>query len=151
MPSGLGGRSFRPVLAGDADEHRPFVVSSWPLYFAEGEITLAVDSRPRHISSYMPLTVSTRYRSLILGGPDDEPEFYDLVGVPGEQDNIWESETREGLKLARQALSFLEEQGTPQEHVRPRRMSLERFASGNARGNSDRTERPQQWVDKEAG
>ena len=150
-PASVQGDSFFGVLTGERDEQRSFVVSSWPLYFAEGEITLAVDSRPRHISSYMPLTVSTRDRSLILGGPDDEPEFYDLVGVPGEQDNIWESETREGLKLARQALSFLEEQGTPQEHVRPRRMSLERFAAGNARGNSDRTERPQQWVDKEAG
>jgi hypothetical protein len=151
VPASVQGDSFFGVLTGERDEQRSFVVSSWPLYFAEGEITLAVDSRPRHISSYMPLTVSTRDRSLILGGPDDEPEFYDLVGVPGEQDNIWESQTREGLKLARQALSFLEEQGTPQEHVRPRRMSLERFAAGNARGNSDRTERPQQWVDKEAG
>src|SRR5918995_2861132 len=144
IPASVQGESFFGVLTGERDKQRPFVVSSWPLYFAEGEITLAVDSRPRRILNYMPLTVSTRDRSMILGGPDDEPELYDLGGAPpGEQDNIWESQTREGLALARRALSFLEEQGTPKEYVRPRRMSLERFAAGNARGDSDRTEKPQ--------
>jgi arylsulfatase A-like enzyme len=57
-PSAMQGKSFLDVLVG-GDEHRPFVVSSWPLYFAEGEITTAVDSRLRRISSYMPITITT--------------------------------------------------------------------------------------------
>jgi hypothetical protein len=67
-PEGVQGSSFAPVLRGDRDEHREFVVSSWPLYFAEGEITSAVDDTPRRLSSYMPITISTRSRSVILGG-----------------------------------------------------------------------------------
>jgi arylsulfatase A-like enzyme len=50
-PSAMQGESFLDVLVGSEDEHRPFVVSSWPLYFAAGEIITAVDSRPRRLSS----------------------------------------------------------------------------------------------------
>src|SRR5439155_17147995 len=75
--AGVQGSSFGKVLAGRAEEHRPLVVSSWPLYFAEGELTSAVDSRPRRIASYMPITATTRSRSLIIGGPSEPPELYD--------------------------------------------------------------------------
>jgi hypothetical protein len=78
-PSVMQGESFLDVLVGSKEEHRSFVLSSWPLYFAEGEITTAVDFRPRRISSYMPITITTRDRSVILGGPEDPPEFYDLT------------------------------------------------------------------------
>src|SRR5439155_13719617 len=63
-PPAMQGTSLRDVLAGK-DEHRPFVVSSWPLYFAEGELTSAVDSRTRRITSYMPITVTAPRWSLI--------------------------------------------------------------------------------------
>jgi arylsulfatase A-like enzyme len=152
----IRGESFLGVLAGDRDQHRPFVVSSWPLYFAEGEITLAVDSRPRRIASYMPLTVTTRDRSLILGGPDETPEHYDLRRDPREQTNIWESNVEEGLDLIRRAISFLEQQGTPEEYLAPRRMVLQKFAAGSVRGqpapaNLTDEEDPEWRADKEAG
>ena len=124
----MQGESFLNVLVGSDDEHRPFVVSSWPLYFAEGEITTAVDSRPRRISSYMPLTITTRDRSLILGGPDDKPELYDLARDPHEQTNAWDAHPQEGKTLGKEALSFLEEQGTPEELLAPRRKAAESFA-----------------------
>jgi arylsulfatase A-like enzyme len=38
-PSAMQGESLLDVLVGSKDEHRPFVISSWPLYFAKGEIT----------------------------------------------------------------------------------------------------------------
>lgn len=124
----MQGESFRDVLHGRRDEHRPFVISSWPLYFAEGEITTAVDSRPRRISSYMPLTVATRDRSLILGGPAEAPELYDLQSDPGEQTNIWKDRTHEGQALSETAIAFLQSLGTPEEYLRPRRMVLEQLA-----------------------
>ncbi|MGH3033990.1 MAG: sulfatase [Gaiellaceae bacterium] len=127
-PPALAGRSFRPVLAGREDEHRPFVISSWPLYFAAGEMTSAVDSRTRRIANYMPLTVTTRTRSLILGGAEEEPELYDLVADPGEQVNVWRGGSEEGARLAREAVAFLEEQGTPERHLEPRRSALRAFA-----------------------
>jgi arylsulfatase A-like enzyme len=128
VPAGIQGRSFREVLIGAREEHRPFVVSSWPLYFAEGELTTAVDSRPRRIARYMPLTVTTRSTSLILGGPTEEPELYDLEADPAEQANIWATGGAEGRELARAAVAFLEECGTPERHLEPRKSALRTFA-----------------------
>jgi arylsulfatase A-like enzyme len=128
-PSAMQGESFLGVLVGsDKDENRPFVVSSWPLYFAEGEITTAVDSRPRRISSYMPLTVTTQDKSIILGGPDHKPELYDLARDPREETNTWDDRAQEGKALCEEAISFLEEQGTPDDLLAPRRKALESFA-----------------------
>src|SRR5688572_26075302 len=128
-PEGIHGRSFREVLLGGRAEHRPFVVSSWPLYFAEGELTTAVDSRPRRIARYMPLTVTTRSTSLILGGPTEEPELYDLESDPGEQMNLWPDRRDEAADLAREAVVFLEECDTPERYLEPRRSALRAFAS----------------------
>jgi arylsulfatase A-like enzyme len=130
-PGTMRGRSFRAALRGELGEHRPFVVSSWPLYFAEGEMTSAVDSRPRRIARYMPLTVTSRTRSLILGGPTEEPELYDLETDPGEQVNIWPGRGDEGAELAREAVTFLEECETPERHLEPRRSALRIFASSS--------------------
>ena len=128
-PEGVQGRSIAPVLHGEQDDHRPFVVSSWPLYFAEGELTTAVDSRTRRISSYMPLTVTTRERSLLLGGPSEAPELYDLDSDPGEERNVWQAHAGEGREIAESAVAFLEELGTPERHLLPRRLALEALAA----------------------
>lgn len=125
----MQGSSFADVLIGNKDEHRPFVVSSWPLYFAEGEMTTAVDSRPRRIASYMPITITTPERSVILGGPTDTPEMYDLTVDPHEQVDIWDSHVGEGRALIADALSFLEEQGAQAEYLEPRRQALENSAA----------------------
>lgn len=153
VPDSMRGESFAEVLEGEREEHRPFVVSSWPLYFAEGEVTLAVDSRPRRIQSYMPITVTTPERTLILGGPEDEPELYDPVRDPEERTNLWRDERCEGLALARRALSFLEEQGTPERHLKPRRLALERFAAedGLSFAKKPGDKDAGGWTDKEAG
>lgn len=75
----------------------------------------------------MPITVTTPDRSLILGGPDDEPELYDLTRDPGERDNAWRKHGPEGGLLAEQALSFLEGVNTPEEYLAPRREALDRW------------------------
>jgi hypothetical protein len=74
----------------------------------------------------VPLTVTTLERSLILGGPDDEPELYDLRTDPGEQENLWHASAGEGETLREQALGLLERQGTPEEYLAPRRRAAER-------------------------
>jgi hypothetical protein len=126
VPTTMTGTSFGGVLDGSRDEHRPFVVSSWPLYLAKGEIITAVDSKARRISDFMPLTVTTPEGSLILGGPDDEPELYDLARDPQENENTW-SASGESALLAKQALSFLEGARTPEEYLAPRYEAIERW------------------------
>jgi hypothetical protein len=75
----------------------------------------------------MPLTITTRDRSLILGGPDDKPELYDLARDPHEQTNSWDDRVQEGKALGERALTFLEEQGTPGDLLAPRGKALEAF------------------------
>src|ERR687886_403572 len=125
LPTTMTGESFLDVLAGTREEHRPFVVSSWPLYLGEGEIVTAIDSKARRIANYMPLTVATPERSLILSGPDDEPELYDLVSDPSERNNAWIELGDEGEVLCERTLSFLERVGTPEEYLAPRRKALD--------------------------
>ena len=127
LPTTMTGDSFGGVLAGTRDEHRPFVVSSWPLYLAQGEIVTAIDSKARRIADYMPVTVTTPDRSLILGGPDDEPELYDLTRDPGERNNAWREYGPEGGLLAQQALSFLQGVNTPEKYLAPRREALDKW------------------------
>ena len=127
VPAEVRGRSFEPVLVGETDDHRPFVVSSWPLYFAEGEMTTAVDSRPRRIASYMPLTVTTQTRSVILGGETDEPELYELESDSGEHTNVWPANAEEGIALCRSAIGFLEDCGAKDNLLAPRKTALSRF------------------------
>ena len=129
-PDGLQGRSFRRSLSDAGHEHRSFVVSSWPLYFAEGELTSAVDSQPRRILSYMPLTIATRTESVILGGPSESPELYDLTADPGEQQDLWAERTAAGVELCQAAVAFLEDCATPEAFLAPRREALKPFAEG---------------------
>jgi arylsulfatase A-like enzyme len=127
VPTTMTGDSFGGVLNRTREVHRPLVVSSWPLYLAEGEIVTAIDSKARRIADYMPVTVTTPERSLILGGPDDEPELYDLTRDPGEQENVWRTLGGEGGLLAEEALSFLEGVRTPEEYLAPRREAVDRW------------------------
>src|SRR5918998_139229 len=89
------------------------------------ENSTAVDSTPRKVASYMPITVTTRDRTAILGGPDDQPELYDLRSDPEERNNVWRGRPGEGESLCEDAIAFLEDQGTPEEHLTPRREALD--------------------------
>jgi len=131
-PAQVQGRSVWKVVTGAEQEHRSFVVSSWPLYFAKGELTSAVDSRKRRIASYMPVTVSNRRWSLIMGGPTEAPELYDLEKDPAESTNVWDDNVTEGAALFREALDFLRSQKTSEKYLEPREESLKRFAPAPA-------------------
>ena len=131
-PEQVQGHSVREALADQTTEHRPFVVSSWPLYFAKGELTSAVDSRKRGIASHMPVTVSNRRWSLIMGGPSEAPELYDLEKDPQESTNVWTKHPGEGAELFRDAIDFLRSLGTAEKFLQPREESLKRFAAASA-------------------
>jgi arylsulfatase A-like enzyme len=120
----LHGRSFKDVILGRRDKHRDFVISSWPLYFAQGQYTSAVDGKLRGISTFMPITVTTAERSLLIGGPDDPVELYDLIADPNEQKNIWDSREPRDEQMFDEALRYLAELGTAEEILALRRRAI---------------------------
>ena len=126
-PKAFAGRSLAPLLRGETDEHRPLVVSGWPLEYQKGRITIAVDSWPRRIAHDQPFTVTGHDLSLVVGGPEDDLELYDLADDPGEARNIALERPGETIALLEEALAYLLSIGTAEELLAPRRGSLERF------------------------
>jgi arylsulfatase A-like enzyme len=118
---GATGTSFAGVLSGTApDEHRPFAISSWPLGYQRGRISIAVDSSPRRVARDLPLTVTTATHSLLVGGPDDPIELYDLALDPGEQRSITADEPALAAQLLEEAIDVLRDEGAEPDLLAPR-------------------------------
>ena len=113
-------------MGSNKDEHRPLSSAPGRSTSRKARSPSPSTPDPAHLE-LLPLTVTTRDRSIILGGPDDKPELYDLERDPCEQANAWDARAQEGKALCEGALSFLEEQGTPDELLAPRRKALEAF------------------------
>jgi arylsulfatase A-like enzyme len=120
VPGAMKGRSLTHILAGTDGAHRDLVVSSWPLKFLSGSTSIAIDSRPRRVGVDMPLTVSTLEWSLVVGGPTESPELYNVVDGKPETINVWSDRRDEGIALLVEALDFLATCGTADEWLKPR-------------------------------
>ena len=128
-PAGATAPSFAAVLRGDApDAHRPFVISSWPLGYQKGRISIAVDSSPRTVSRDLPLTITTSTQSAVVGGPDDPVELYDLVNDPAESENMAAAAPERVAELLGDAIEVLRAEGASPELLAPREGALARLA-----------------------
>jgi arylsulfatase A-like enzyme len=126
-PDGVAGRSFGSVLRGETDDHRELVISGWPLEYQKGRISIAVDSWPRRIAHDQPFTVTARGYSLVVGGPDDDIELYDLAADPGEEVNIALERPDEAAGILEDAFEYLLSIGTEAALLEPRLGALRRF------------------------
>jgi hypothetical protein len=100
------------------------VISSWPLGYQKGRISVAVDSSPRRVAQDLPLTITTPRRSVILGGSDDPVEMHDLVADPAEQTDISHAEREATALLVEAAITELREEGATPELLAPRHGAL---------------------------
>lgn len=127
VPPEMTGRSLGPLLRGETHRHRDLVVSSWPLEYQKGRITVAVDSWPRRIARDQPLTVTGHGLSLVVGGADDDIELYDLVADPGELTNVALARPADAEALLTEALAELLACGAEDDLLAPRRAALARL------------------------
>ena len=79
------------------------------------------------IARDQPLSVTGRGLSLLVGGPDDELELYDLASDDGEQHNIALERPDEAVALLSDALAELLACGASDELLAPRREALAHF------------------------
>jgi hypothetical protein len=96
------------------------VISSWPLGYQKGRISVAVDSFPRRVAQDLPLTITTETRSVIVGGPDDPIDTYDLTADAAEQVDISAAEAEATASLVQAAIVELRKEGATPELLAPR-------------------------------
>lgn len=118
------GRSLAPLMRGEVETHRDLVVSSWPLEYQKGRITIAVDSWPRRVAHDLPLTVTSPGLSLLVGGEGDEVELYDLTTDRGQATNVAAARPDDASALLSEAVAWLEGIGTTPELLSPRLAAL---------------------------
>ena len=76
-----------------------------------------------HLGAYEKPYIRTR-------GPEHMPELYDLTEDSREKEHMWEPRAHQGKTLCEGAISFLAEQGTPEDLLAPRRKAVESFVPG---------------------
>ncbi|MDG6980947.1 MAG: sulfatase [Nitrososphaerota archaeon] len=113
------GQSIVPILQGDDDAGKPFVVTSWPLH-NPGEVTRAVDAFGRNVKEWLPVTVTTNEWSLIYSARHEPVELYHLSTDPKQQNNIASTEPERVKELHAMLLSLLKNCNTSARLLEPR-------------------------------
>ena len=76
--------------------------------------------RRDHLGAYWNQYIRTR-------GTGHMPELYELTEDSREKENMWEPRVHQGNTLREGAISFLAEQGTPEDLLASRRKAVESF------------------------
>ena len=76
--------------------------------------------RRDHLGAYWNQFMRTR-------GTGHIPELYELTEDLREKENMWELRAHQSKLLCEGAISFLAEQGTPEDHLAPRLKAVESF------------------------
>ena len=120
VPQGIQGRSFVSVLRGETEDFRDYCVTSLPLS-RPGAKTKIVDNVTRSIEALQVSTVTTDKWTLLCGMSDSPAELYDLENDPEESRNVISENRAEAERLHGKYVEFLEEAGTAEDLLAPRR------------------------------
>jgi arylsulfatase A-like enzyme len=121
-PPGLAlhGRSVLPALEGDTSPGRDMTVTTMPLANPGQEVRV-VDSVLRRVMEFQPASISTPEWSLLYAGRAQPVELYHLPSDPGQATNVAEQHPGVVQDLHRAYVALLEETGTAEEYLAPRR------------------------------
>lgn len=120
IPDTVQGKSILPVIKGEKDSHREFVVSTMPLY-NPGEGTRVVDNFDRRVEEFLPATITTNKWSLLYTREGAPVELYDLESDPEQEKNVAADNSDVVKKLHGDYVSLLEELGTEERLLTHRR------------------------------
>ena len=120
MPRTMHGRSLVPVIRGEQDELRDFVVSSYPLY-EPGDSSRIVDDQERTVREPHLSTVTTRQWTFLYATEDFPAQLYDMRRDPREQHNVVREHRDVAQDLHAKFVRLLEEVNTPESHLASRR------------------------------
>lgn len=127
QPPTVKGRPFSQLLTHGGDSHRDLTLSSHPFHLVAGATTRLIDDVQRGVEGYMPLTVTTGDYTLLLGGPEDTVELYNIHVDPKEEANIAHRAPGKVLEIGAAAIEMLRREETPDAFIAPRVAALENF------------------------
>lgn len=119
IPDFVQGRSLVPILNGDDDQGKDFVVTSWPLYNV-GEYTKAVDHYERKIVEALPATITTQRWQMIYACEGERTELYNLADDPAQAHDVFAEHPEKAKELHAMFVDLLKQAGTEERLLNPR-------------------------------
>lgn len=123
IPKAVQASSLTPLLRGKRDQVHDFIVTSWPLYNL-GQRIRVVDDWERRLVEPLPSTITDGEWTLIYATEGEPVELYHTVSDPGQQENVFEGNEAVARDLHAKFVGFLEELGTDEIFLAPRRRLL---------------------------
>lgn len=123
VPQTVQATSLLPPLRGEQAKFRDFVVTSWPLH-GRGLKLRVVDDVERCTTEVLPTTITDGEWTLISSVWGEPVELYHTISDPKQQQNVLDGNEVAARELHGKLLSLLEELGTSEELLAPRRKLL---------------------------
>jgi arylsulfatase A-like enzyme len=120
VPESVQSASLVPLLGGEKAGLHELVVTSWPLYNL-GETTRVVDDLARGVVEPLPSTITDGEWSLIYAIEGAPVELYHTAVDPGQTENVFSENKSIASDLHAGFVGFLEELGTDESRLAPRR------------------------------
>lgn len=120
IPDVVQGKSLASLLKGKNKQGREFVVITWPLY-NPGDITRAVDAFERRVAEPLPSTITDGKWTLIYAMEGERVELYNVETDPQQKRNVFRNNRKIAKELHRKFVTMLEELGTEERLLTPRR------------------------------
>ena len=123
VPEGVQAFSLVPLLSGEQDRVHDVVITSWPLY-NPGQRIRAVDDWERLVTEPLPSSITDGEWTLLYATQGEPVELYHTASDPKQQENVFEGNEIIARDLHARFVRFLEEMGTDEVFLAPRRRLL---------------------------
>ena len=120
IPKTVNAQSLVPLLMGEKQKRRDFVVTS-PALNNLGGITKMVDNDARRLKEWPLSTITTKDWSLLYAAEGQPAELYNLTSDPIQKKNLINEKPQIAQELLEKFVKQMEEAGTKPRQINPRR------------------------------
>jgi arylsulfatase A-like enzyme len=120
IPDTVQGQSLASLIKGKTQRARNFTVCTMPLY-NPGEGTRVVDNFERRVRDYLPSTLISGPWTMLYTREGAPVELYNMRSDPEQRRNVARRNPKVVERLHRQFVSMLEQLGTEERLLGPRR------------------------------
>ncbi len=123
VPESVHASSLVPLIHGEMQGIHDFVITSWPLYIP-GQTIRVVDDLQRGVVEPLPSTITNGEWTLHYAVAGEPVELYHTAFDPGQHVDVFLENESIARELHARFVKFLEEMGTEEGRIAPRRRLL---------------------------